>query len=322
MMKRLTGLISMLLMASVVGGMWGCAGSQYQKGVKNYKPEDVVAAVRELKPLAERGDAAAQFNLGSLYYQGFGVPQDYPEAIRWFRKSAEQLYPYAQVTLGTIYAEGVQGVIAKDYPQALMWFIFAAAGGDREALQLRDNLAVKMTPSQIVEAQKMAREFKPEDAFTKLYAALKPLAEKGDAEAQLKMGLMHYSGRGAARNYREALEWFKKAGQLGNPLAQANVAYMYEKGEGVSQNYTEAAAWYLKAAQRGNAPAQFTLGSLYEDGMGVKQDEVKALMWFNLAAAQGITKARAARDRISVWLTPAQIAEAQRLAQEFKPEGK
>jgi len=321
-MKRFTGFILMAFIAVVVGGAFGCAGSHYQKGIKNYKPDDAAAAVRELKPLAERGNADAQFNLGSLYYQGWGLPQDYQEAVRWFRKAAEQRHTYAQTTLGTIYAEGVQGVIAKDYPQALMWFIFAAAQGDAEAMEFRNTLAAKMTPAQIAEAQKMAREFKPEDAYTKMYGELKAPAEKGDAEAQLKVGLMHYQGRGAAKDFGEALQWFKKSALQGNALAQANVAYMYDMGEGVPQNHVEAAEWYLQAAERGNAQAQFTLGSMYEKGQGVQQDEVQALMWFNLAAAQGFVRAKAARDRITIWMSPEQIAEAQRLARELKIVGK
>jgi hypothetical protein len=322
MMKRLAGFFLMLFIAAAIGGVWGCVGPNYPKGVKNYIPEDVAAAVRALKPQAEQGNADAQFKLGSLYYQGLGLPQDYPEAIRWFRKAAEQSHPHAQTTLGTIFAEGVQGVIAQDYPQALMWFIFAAAGGDREAMEFRNTLADRMTPAQITAAQKMAREFKPTDAYAKMYGELKPLAEKGNAEAQLKLGLMRYTGRGAAQDYGEALEWFKKSASQGNPLAMANVAYMYEKGEGAPQNYVEAAAWYRKAAERGNVQAQFALASLYEKGLGVKADEVQALMWFNLAAAQGLEKAKAHRDRVTVWMSPDQIAEAQRLAREFKIVGK
>ena len=68
--------------------------------------------------------------------------------------------------------------------------------------------------------------------------------------------------------------------------------------------------------------AQYTLGSLYEKGQGVMPDEVQALMWYNLASIQGEGKAKTARDRVSVWMTPPQIAEAQRLAREFKIVGK
>jgi len=322
MKKIVAGFMTMAFMAAVFWGLAGCAPANYQKGMRHYKPSDVAAAVSESKPLADLGNADAQFNLGSLYFQGRGVPQDFGEAVAWMRKAAEQGHVFAQVTLGSIHSEGVPGVIQKDYPQALMWFVFAAAQGDAEAMELRDAMASRMTPTQIAEAQRLAREFKPQDVFTKALRENKALAEKGDAGAQFKAGLMYYLGQGVSRDYLEALDWFKRAALQGNPYAQYNVGYMYEKGEGTPQDYGEAARFYRQAAERGNRLAQYTLGYLYEKGQGVPQDEVQALMWYNLAATQGETKAKAARDRVTVWMTPAQIAEAQRLAREIKSVGK
>ena len=68
------------------------------------------------------------------------------------------------------------------------------------------------------------------------------------------------------------------------------------------------------------AVAQFSLGVMYSKGRGVPQDYVQAHMWVNLAAAQGIEDARELRDILAELMTPAQIAEAQRLAREWKPK--
>lgn len=315
MMKHLVRFFLLVFGGALV---LGCASTNYQKGIKNYKPNDAVAAVRDLKPLAEQGNAEAQFNLGSLYYQGLGVAQNYKEAVQWIYKAAEQGHVSAQTTLGSLYAEGVHGVIEKDYPPALMWFLFAAAQGDMEALELRNSLANRMTPTEIAQAQRLAREFKPRNVYTKALEEFKAQGERGDAVAQFKAGLIYYKGQGIPRDYSEALNWFKKAALHGHPLAQYNVGYMYEKGEGTPQDYAEAANYYGQAANQGNRLAQYNLGSLYEKGQGVASDEVQALMWYNLAATQGDAQARAARDRISVWMTPAQVAEAQRRAREFK----
>jgi uncharacterized protein len=324
-MKHLARILLLVFMAAACVVVTGCAETNYEKATRHYKPDDVAAALRQLKPLAEYGDADAQFKLGSLYYQGWGVPQDYREAATWLRKAAEQNNVFAQVTLGIAYSEGLKtGIveIEKDYPQALMWFIFATAQGDLEALELRDSLATKMTPAQISEAQKLAREFKPQNVYTKALTEFKALAEKGDAAAQLKVGVIYYSGQGVPRDYREALAWFKKAAEQGNPLAQYNVGFMHEQGQGTPQDYMEAAKYYRQAAERGNQLAQYTLGSLYERGHGVAPDEIQALMWYNLAAIQGESKAKTARERITVWMSAAQIAEAQRLSREFKNVGK
>lgn len=320
MKHRAASVLVLFIVLALCWGMGGCASSRNKKGMKNYRPDNAAAAVRDLKPLAEQGDAHAQFSLGSLYYQGLGVPQDYQEAVKWLTKAADQRHIYAEVTLAGILTDGVQGVIPKDYPQALMWFMFAAAQGDVEAVEFRDSLAMKMTPVQIVEAQKRAREFKPVDAYTKLYQEVRPLAEQGDSAAQFKLALMFYNGQGVARDYNQSLSWFKKAALQGHPLAQFNAGYMYEKGEGTPQDFLEAAKYYRKSAERGNQLAQYNLGYMYERGQGVAPDEVQALMWYNLAAIQGEGKAQTARERVTAWMTPAQIAEAQRLARGFKKQ--
>ena len=100
---------------------------------------------------------------------------------------------------------------------------------------------------------------------------------------------------------------------------------MYDNGQGVPQDYDEAAKWYRKAAEQGYATAQFNLGSAYGKGWGVPHDLVQAHMWLNLAASRyrpGTERAKAVKNRdiVAEKMTPAQIAEAQRLAREWKPK--
>jgi len=94
---------------------------------------------------------------------------------------------------------------------------------------------------------------------------------------------------------------------------------MYAYGQGVPQNYKEAARWFRLAADQGDAVAQFFLGLSYANGSGVPQDYVQSHMWFNLAGAGGEPNAAKARDSVAQKMTSAQIAEAQRLAREWKP---
>ena len=79
-------------------------------------------------------------------------------------------------------------------------------------------------------------------------------------------------------------------------------------------------AGYRRAAEQGYAGAQSNLGFMYGKGRGVPLDYVQAHMWLNLATKQGIERARKARDELAKKMTPAQIAEAQRLAREWKPK--
>ncbi len=96
-----------------------------------------------------------------MYLNGAGVPQDYVEAVRWYRMAADQEVAGAQFSLGFMYATG-QGV-PQDYVQAHMWYNLAAsraAGEEREsAVEGRDNVADWMNPTQIAEAQRLAREW-------------------------------------------------------------------------------------------------------------------------------------------------------------------
>ena len=102
---------------------------------------------------AEQGHVDAWFWLGRMYFEGVGTPQDYLEALRWFQLGAEQGHKPAQAALGNMYFD-VKGV-PQDLIQAHTWFNLA---GEREA---RNTVAEQMTPAEILEAQKLAREWKP-----------------------------------------------------------------------------------------------------------------------------------------------------------------
>jgi cell division septation protein DedD len=94
-----------------------------------------------------------------MYENGRGVPKDFVAAVNWYRQAAAQGYVGAQLNLGLMYARG-QGV-PQDYVSAYMWFDLVAATGDKVAESYRDKVAAKLTPSQISEAQGLARGWKP-----------------------------------------------------------------------------------------------------------------------------------------------------------------
>jgi TPR repeat protein len=131
---------------------------------------------------------------------------------------------------------------------------------------------------------------------------------------------MYNNGSQAAlTDYAEAMKWYSKSADQGQASAQVNLGLMYAEGEGVPQNEAEAAKWYRRAAEQGNASGQSNLGVMYRNGKGVPQDPVRAYMWLSLSAAQGSQFAIKNRDLVAGGMTPAQIAEAQKLASEWKP---
>src|SRR5208283_2769950 len=163
--------------------------------------------------------------------------------------------------------------------------------------------------------------------YAKAYKEFKPLAEHGDADAQGYMGEMYYLGRGVPQSYVKAAKWYRKAAEQGFPPAQRELGGIYANGQGVPQDHAEAIRWYRKAAEQGDDEAQFELGWAYTDGKSVPQDFIQAYMWFDLAAAHendtyAEDYAGDFRDSLAEKMTPAQIAEARRLAREWKPKGR
>ena len=149
---------------------------------------------------------------------------------------------------------------------------------------------------------------------------LRPLTHQGNAGAQFLLGEIYGRGRGVEQDYTTAVTWYRKAADQGHPGAQWSLGTMYQDGVGdVPRAFEAAASWYRKAADQGHVLAQSDLGTVYAKGQGVPQDYVSALMWYSLAAAKGLTDAAKERDVVAAQMTPAQIAEAQRLAREWKP---
>jgi uncharacterized protein len=132
----------------------------HARGVK----QDDVEALKWFRLAADQGDASAQLHLGNMHAQGQGVPQDQAAAGRWYRLAADQGYAQAQYNLGLWYATGEGG--EADNVSAHMWFNLAAArfpstdARNRNlAVRNRDVVAGRMTPEQLAEAQRQAREW-------------------------------------------------------------------------------------------------------------------------------------------------------------------
>lgn len=121
---------------------------------------------------------------------------------------------------------------------------------------------------------------------------LQPLAEQGDAEAQLNVGHMHRIGDGVPLDYAKAVRWYRMAADQGHAEAQTHLGAMYHEGQGVPQDYKAALKWFRKAAEQGNALAQAKIGFVYLNGQGVPLDFAEAMKWFQKAAEQGDADAR------------------------------
>jgi TPR repeat protein len=113
-------------------------------------------------------------------------------------------------------------------------------------------------------------------------------------------------------DYASALRVFQPLAEQGNAEAQLNLGLMYAFGKGVPRNYSFAEKWYGKAAEQGNGVAQFNLGRMYEEGQGVPQNYSEAYIWYSLAVSSGQLAVAQSRDRMAAKLTLGQLGDAQR----------
>lgn len=218
---------------------------------------------------------------------------DYATAMKLFRPLADRGDSGAQYAIGRMYAKG-QGV-PKDPAEAMKWF--DKANDQSKALQAYNR-----------------------SDFATARRIFAPLAEKGQALAQYILGLMYANGQGAPESYTEGLKWLQKAAEQGEAKAQFSVGVIYFKGLGMPANQAEAFKWYRRAADQGNATAQYNLGAMYAKGQTVPQDVVRAHMLYALAANNGIKAADEAKEKLAKSMSAEQIAEAKKMAHEWKPK--
>ncbi|TNF49794.1 sel1 repeat family protein [bacterium] len=108
---------------------------------------------------------------------------------------------------------------------------------------------------------------------------LKPFAEQGDTQAQVKVGFMYFYGEGVDQDYRKASFWLSHAAEKENPIALTMLAKMYNYGWGVEEDPARAFTLCKRAAKNGYADAQAHLGILYAEGLGVGKSNSAAVDW-------------------------------------------
>ena len=154
--------------------------------------------------------------------------------------------------------------------------------------------------------------------YAKAQQELTPLAEKGDAQAQNKLGRMHSLGQGVPKDARAAAEWFLKAAEQGVAEAQSMLGYMYLVGDGAPQSNGKAYEWLRKAAEQGQHYAQSNLAFLYQEGKGVDKDLILAYMMYGLSGKNGNREALKSQQALAQAMSPAQVREAIGLQKAWK----
>lgn len=282
---------------------------------------DFTAAMPILLQLARDGNAEAQYQLGVIYGRGnAAAPEDDVAAAKYYRMAAEQGHEGAQARTALMYAYACG--VARDDAEAAKWFKRSADNGAEGSMFHlgRMYLAGRGVPRDVAEA-------------TRLW---KRSSELGYARAQYFYGLISQPGDGVKKaeaaelaidrwldgyvnnDFAKSLAVVKPLAEKGDAWAQSFYGSMLERGEGTTRNEAEGLKWNRLAAEQGYSLSQAELAARYSKGQGVPQSDVEAYKWARLAAAQNDESAKKLEASLKAKLTPAQLAEAEKLLADRK----
>jgi TPR repeat protein len=212
----------------------------------------------------------------------------------------------AQLMLGALYSQGSE----EDDVKSARWFKMAAEQGSAPA-----QYALGLY---FFEGKGVAKDLVESTRWLKL------AAENQNADAQFEFGRRLLHGVGVPKDGSKAINCFVSAAGNGNLQALGYLGSFYYLGAGVPKDLVKAKSYLTRGADKDDALSQSMLGQMYYEGAGVPQDFVIAYMWLNLAAAKsfkmGDKETAAIRDQVGAQMTQEQIAEAQKLSRDWKPD--
>ena len=290
--------------------------------------KDYSKAFEWYKKAAEQGNAEAQGSLGYCYGTGSGTAKNEAEAFKWYkkaveqgdmnaqeniasyyRKAAEQGDADAQYNFGKCYEYGHGIGIKKDINEAIKWYQKAAEQGHSDAQKSLDEAKRKAERNAKRKAKRAEEKRKQETE------EISKRKIQEEVEKSYNLGVEYYNNK----RYSEAIEYFKKAAELGSIMAhtylgicyhytqkytdavehnkiaaeqgeinaQINLGKSYYAGHGIKQNYAEAFKLFKNAAEKGNEEAQRLVGECYLHGNGTTLDIDEAIKWYTRPAEQG-----------------------------------
>ncbi|CAK1583991.1 unnamed protein product [Parnassius mnemosyne] len=240
---------------------------------------DVDKAKDIFERLASEGDADAHAGMGFLYATGIGVSVSQARALVHYTIGAIEGSDYAQMALAYRYWSEV--TVPSSCPKALQLYMKVAA-----------KVASKVTLSggPAIQRTRLMDEAEGGGALdSDLIEYYQLLADKGDVQAQVGLGQLHFQGgRGVTLDISKALHYFQQAAKAGNAVANAFLGKIYlEGGDGIKPDNETALRYFKKAAELNNPVGQSGLGIMYLQGRGVPKDTTAAFKYFTMAANQG-----------------------------------
>ncbi|RWS08626.1 Protein sel-1-like protein [Dinothrombium tinctorium] len=246
-------------------------------------PVDLNLAQKCFQNLASRGNPAAQMYLGFMHASGLGVEPNPAKAVIYYTVAAAGGNRLAQLVMGYRYWSGIS--VMASCETALSYYRKVAKTVEEE---------VSFSGGTVIQRVRLLDEIENPGSFSgvlddDLIQYYQFLADKGDVQAQVGLGQLHYQGgRGVEQDHQRALNYFMQAADAGNANAMAFLGKMYLEGNSaVKQNNETALKYFEMAAEKGNSVGQSGLGLMYLYGKGVPKDYSKAFKYFTQAANQG-----------------------------------
>lgn len=277
--------------------------------------------ILEIQKKAEAGDAYYQFEMGTNYQYGYGVPVDLQRSLKWYQKAAENGNHEALRALGLIYENGWG--VEPDLRKAFMYYAQAIEAGNVKCLE-------KMASFYQEGILVAKNEKKAKELYEAFFMQLHKEVQKGNADAMWRLGqvyeegnelldlpadiqkaaqlyqqssdlgfmhaktdlgVLYKLGRGVPMNYKKAVELYKEAAAEGDTAAIYNLAGCYQAGIGVEKNYEQAAIYNQEAANKNLPEAQCELANMYYNGRGVEKNYTMAVHWYKKALYNGYASA-------------------------------
>jgi len=299
---------------------------------------DYAEAVKWYRQVAERGIPEGQFRLGWMYSTGAGVPKDLKEAERWLRRAADRGHWAAQARLnellsdqdnrGAIDVPALRQAASRGDPTARLRLANAlvnSAGGQTNVAE-----AVDIYLSVFKEARNRQKSEAAENAVALLASgqwrpppkeAIHVLSELrhhlSSPEQFFQVGEMLYRGEHLPEDWKSAVDWFQQAAWHGSAPAMNRMGELWAAGVNGEPDPVEAAKWYRRAARLGLGEAQVNLARLLLGGNGLARDITEAYKWFYIAGKHPATGGHQKLVELEKELSPEQIAEAKRRADEL-----
>ncbi|KAJ0173468.1 hypothetical protein K1T71_010617 [Dendrolimus kikuchii] len=243
---------------------------------------DVMKSKEIFEALAEEGNAEAHAGMGFLYATGIAVPVSQGKALVHYTMGAIGESDFAQMALAYRHWSGV--TVPSSCPKAMDLYMKVAA---KVAGQVTFSGGPAIQRTRLIDEAEGGVGGGALD--TDLIEYYQLLAEKGDVQAQVGLGQLHFQGgRGVTLDINKAFQYFHQAAKAGNAVANAFLGKIFlEGGDGIKADNETALRYFRKAAELNNPVGQSGLGIMYLQGRGVPKDTNVALKYFTMAANQG-----------------------------------